>query len=163
VLDAAAALDFAYVEQPLDPTDLAGHAALRGRGVDVAVDESLTAVGPDAVVEHGAADVVVCKPMALGGPRRTHEIARRAAARGIDAVITTTIDAVVARVGALHVAAALPRVRACGLATGDRLATDLAADPAPVDDGEMPVPPGPGLAGDAFEAIRTGGGPTRSG
>jgi len=163
VLDAAAALDFAYVEQPLDPTDLAGHAALRGRGVDVAVDESLTAVGPDAVVEHGAADVVVCKPMALGGPRRTHEIARRAAARGIDAVITTTIDAVVARVGALHVAAALPRVRACGLATGDRLATDLAADPAPVDDGEMPVPPGQGLAGDAFEAIRTGGGPTRSG
>lgn len=158
VLDAAADLDFAYVEQPLDPTDLAGHAALRGRGVGVAVDESLAAVGPDAIFEHDAADVVVCKPMALGGPVRTHDVARRAATRGVDTVVTTTIDGVVARVGALHVAAALPSVRACGLATGNRIATDLAADPAPVEDGEMAVPPGPGLAGDDLDALRTGDG-----
>jgi len=32
-----------------------------------------------------------------------------------------------------------------GLATGDRLATDLAPDPAPVSDGRMAVPDGPGL------------------
>lgn len=163
VLAAAADLDFAYVEQPLDPADLAGHAALRGRGVGVAVDESLVAVGPDAVFEHDAADVVVCKPMALGGPVRTHEVARRAATRGIDTVITTTIDGVVARIGALHVAAALPTVRACGLATGDRLATDLAADPAPVEDGEMTVPSAPGLAGSALDALRAGAESTHGG
>ena len=154
VLDAAADLDFAYVEQPLDPTDLAGHAALRGRGVGVAVDESLAAVGPDAIFEHDAADVVVCKPMALGGPIRTHGVVQRAAAHGVDTVITTTIDGVVARVGALHVAAALPTVRACGLATGDRLATDLATDPAPVANGEMAVPSAPGIAGSEFDALR---------
>ena len=158
VLDAAADLDFAYVEQPLDPTDLAGHAALRGRGVAVAVDESLAAVGPEEVFEHDAADIVVCKPMALGGPVRTHEVAHCAATRGVDTVITTTIDGVVARTGALHIAAALPNVRACGLATGDRLATDLAVDPAPVEGGEMTVPPGPGLAGNDFDALRTGDG-----
>ena len=155
VLDAAADLDFAYVEQPLDSGDLAGHTALRGRGVAIAVDESLAAVGPDDVFEHDAADVVVCKPMALGGPVRTHEVARRAATQGVDTVITTTIDGVVARIGALHVAAALPNVRACGLATGDRLATDLVTDPAPVEDGAMRVPPGSGLAGEDFDALRT--------
>jgi o-succinylbenzoate synthase len=160
VLDAAADLDFAYVEQPLPASDLAGHAALRGRGVDVAVDESLVAAGPEAVLEHGAADVVICKPMALGGPVRTHDVARRAADHGVDAVVTTTIDGAVARVGALYVAAALPNVRACGLATGDRLATDLAADPASVEHGALRVPAGPGLAGSAFDALRAGDQPT---
>lgn len=154
VLDAAADLDFAYVEQPLPAPDLTGHAALRGRGVEVAVDESLAAVGPDAVLDRGAADVVVCKPMALGGPVRTLEVAERAADHGIGAVVTTTIDGVVARIGALHVAAALPEVRACGLATGGRIAADLAPDPAPVEDGEMVVPPGPGLVGADFDALR---------
>jgi L-alanine-DL-glutamate epimerase-like enolase superfamily enzyme len=103
-----------------------------------------------------AADVLVCKPMALGGPVRTLAIARRAADRDVEAVVTTTIDAVVARIGALHVAAALPAVGACGLATGSRLSNDLAPDPAPVEEGRMPVPAGPGIAGDAFDGLRHG-------
>ena len=156
LVDVAADLDFAYVEQPRPATDLAGNAALRGRGVDIALDESVGAVGVDGILDRGAADVVVCKPMALGGPVRTCEVAGRAAAHGVGAVVTTTIDAVVARVGALHVAAALPDVPACGLATGDRLATDLAADPAPTEAGRMPVPSGPGLAGAAFDRLRGG-------
>ena len=59
--------------------------------------------------------------------------------------MTTTVDAVVARVGAVHVAAAIPDVPACGLATGSMLASDLAPDPAPVADGSVSVPEGPGL------------------
>ncbi|MFA1610913.1 mandelate racemase/muconate lactonizing enzyme family protein [Halobellus rubicundus] len=154
---ADAALDLAYVEQPLSPPSVAEHGALDSRGVDIALDESLAAVGPDAVLDSGVADVVVCKPMALGGPVRTLAFAERAAARGIDVVVTTTIDAVVARTAALHVAAAAPTQRACGLATGSLLSADLAADPAPVEDGEMRVPDGPGLAGDAFESLRRNG------
>ncbi|RLM88298.1 o-succinylbenzoate synthase [Halobellus sp. Atlit-38R] len=154
MLGVAADLDFAYVEQPLPAADIGGHAELRGRGVDVALDESLAAVGPDGILDAGAADVLVCKPMALGGPRRTLDVARRAARRGVDTVVTTTIDAVVARVGALHVAAALPDVRACGLATGSLLADDVGPDPAPVEDGAMSVPTGPGLAGETFETLR---------
>ncbi|MGQ4555699.1 enolase C-terminal domain-like protein [Halobellus sp. GM3] len=154
LLDVAAELDFAYVEQPLPPDDLRGHAALRGRGVDIALDESLAALGPDAVLAAGAADVLVGKPMALGGPVRTLDVARRAAAENVATVVTTTVDAVVARVGALHVAAAIPEVPACGLATGSLLADDLAPDPAPVEGGTMSVPAGPGLAGDAFDELR---------
>ena len=154
MLGVAADLDFAYVEQPLPADDVSGHAELRGRGVDVALDESLAATGPDEILDAGAADVLVCKPMALGGPRRTLDVARRAARRGVDTVVTTTIDAVVARVGALHVAAALPDVRACGLATGSLLADDIGPDPAPVEGGAMSVPVAPGLAGEAFETLR---------
>lgn len=156
LVDVAADLDFEYVEQPRPASDLAGNAALRGQGVGIAVDESVATVGIDAVLEGGAADVVVCKPMALGGPVRTRDVARQAAARGVDTVVTTTVDGVVARTGALHVAAALPEIRACGLVTGGRLESDLAADPTSVEAGRMTVPSGPGLAGPVFDPLRQG-------
>ncbi|MFD1599728.1 mandelate racemase/muconate lactonizing enzyme family protein [Halobellus rarus] len=154
MLDVAAELDFSYVEQPLDADDVEGHAELRGRGVGVALDESLATVGPARILASDAADVLVCKPMALGGPIRTLDVAYQASERGVDAVVTTTIDAVVARVGAVHVAAALPERLSCGLATGSMLADDLALDPAPVEGGRVRVPAGPGLAGDTFSALR---------
>lgn len=152
MLDAAAELDYSYVEQPLPAADVAGHAALRGRGVAVALDESLATTTVSAVLDADAADVLVCKPMALGGPDRTLAAVRRARDAGADAVVTTTIDAVVARVGAAHVAAAIPDVPACGLATGSMLSSDLASDPAPVSEGVIRVPGGPGL-GTGFEHL----------
>ncbi|MFD1684996.1 mandelate racemase/muconate lactonizing enzyme family protein [Halobellus litoreus] len=154
LIDVAADLDFAYVEQPLGASEVEAHADLRGRGVEIALDESVAALGPERIFDADAADVVVCKPMALGGPIRTLDVARRASQRGVKSVVTTTIDAVVARAGAVHVAAALPDRTACGLATGSMLADDLAPDPAPVEDGRIHVPEGPGLAGDAFAALR---------
>ena len=146
-------LDFAYVEQPLPADDLAGHSDLRGRGVDIALDESVN--GADGLSRGVAAyaDVVVLKPMAQGGPRATVSVARHVRSQGVTPVVTTTIDAVVARTAAVHVAAAIPDVPACGLATADLLGEDLAADPCPVVDGAVSVPDGPGLAGDAFDGL----------
>ncbi|WP_144799103.1 mandelate racemase/muconate lactonizing enzyme family protein [Halorubrum depositum] len=165
-LDRLAPLDLAYVEQPLPPDDLDGAAALRhirtsrdrdGDGADsavpIALDETLSNHGLDAVLDAGAADVVVLKPMALGGPDRALAAAATARAAGVEPVITTTIDAVVARTAAVHVAAAVPEVAHCGLATASLLDEDLASDPCPVADGEVPVPDGPGLAGDAFDGL----------
>jgi o-succinylbenzoate synthase len=148
-----ASIDLATLEQPLPAADLSGHAALRGRGVDVALDETLARTSPAAVLEADAADVLVVKPMALGGPGRVHDVALRARAAGVDPVVTTTIDAAPARTAAVHVAAAIPDVRACGLATADALASDLVADPAPVADGAVAVPEGPGVAGAAFDDL----------
>jgi len=144
-IDALAALEVAYVEQPLPTAELSSHASLRGNGVDIALDESLAAHSVEAIIDADAADVVVLKPMVLGGPDRAVEAAQRCRAAGIDPVVSTTIDAVVARVGAVHAAAAIPGVRACGLATGSRLATDLAPDPATVEDGAITVPQTEGL------------------
>ncbi|ELZ53347.1 MULTISPECIES: mandelate racemase/muconate lactonizing enzyme family protein [Halorubrum] len=157
-LDVLAAFDLAYAEQPLPADDLEGLASLRetgrGAGVPIAVDESLVARGIDAVLNADAADVAVLKPMALGGPDRALAAALRARAAGVDPVVTTTIDAVVARTAAVHVAAAIPGVSPCGLATGPLLDEDLSPDPCPVADGRMPVPSGPGLAGGAFDELR---------
>ncbi|MFB6167317.1 MAG: mandelate racemase/muconate lactonizing enzyme family protein [Haloferacaceae archaeon] len=151
-LEAFAQFDLACVEQPLPAGDLAGHRRLRGRtDVPVALDESLAEHDLAAVLDGEAADRLVLKPMALGGPDRTVAAAERAREAGLGVVVTTTVDAVVARTAAVHAAAAIPNVPACGLATGSMLAEDLYPDPAPVEDGAIRVPDGPGLAGAAFE------------
>jgi o-succinylbenzoate synthase len=144
-LDGFADADLAYVEQPLSRADLAGHAELRGQ-VRVALDESLATHSVEDVLDADAADVLVLKPMALGGPDHAREAALTAREAGCGAVLTTTVDGALARAGAVHVAASLPDPPAAGLATADRLAEDLLADPAPVDGGHVRVPQEPGNA-----------------
>ncbi|MFB6310483.1 MAG: o-succinylbenzoate synthase [Salinirussus sp.] len=143
--DAATEYAVSYIEQPLPASDLAGLEKLRGSGVGIAVDETLVEHDLSAVVEAGAADVIICKPMVLGGPDRTVALADDAQAAGLEAIVTTTVDAAVARTAAVHVAATLPGVAPCGLATGDRLTRDVCSDPAPILDGAAAVPQGPGL------------------
>jgi o-succinylbenzoate synthase len=128
-----AEVDVAYLEQPLAADDLAGHATLRGGGVAIALDESLAEVGVDRVFDSRAADVLVCKPMVLGGVDRSLRVARLARDHDVVPIVTTTIDAAVARAGARHLGAALQldtgastrTVPPYGLATGERLAEDL--------------------------------------
>ncbi len=145
VLDATASLDVSYIEQPLPADDLAGHANLSGGPVDIAVDESLVEYSLQTILSANAADVIVVKPMVVGGPDRAREVAMTARDAGVDPVLSTTVDAVVARTGAVHVAASLPESRPCGLATGSLLAEDLSEDPAPVTDGAIDVPQAKGL------------------
>ncbi|MFD1512400.1 mandelate racemase/muconate lactonizing enzyme family protein [Halomarina rubra] len=150
LVDALADCDLSLLEQPLPSEDVAGHAALReyvaetDAGVDVGLDESLTATRPETLLAAEAADVLVLKPMALGGVDRARSVALAARERGVDVVVTTTIDAVYARTAAVHLAASLPEVRACGLATAGLLDADLASDPAPVEHGAIAVPEGKG-------------------
>jgi o-succinylbenzoate synthase len=143
--DAFGDLDVAFVEQPLPAEDLAGHATLRGGAVDVALDESLAAYSLDEILAQRAADVVVVKPMVVGGPDVARAVALEARGGGVDPVVSTTVDAVVGRTGAVHVAASLPDPRPCGLATGSMLLSDLSLDPAPVIDGHIEVPQDKGL------------------
>jgi len=138
-------VDVRYVEQPLPADDLAGLSELRGGKVGVAVDETLATYSAEQVLDAGAADVLVLKPMAFGGVERARRTAVEARDAGVASVVTTTIDAVVARAGAVHVAASLAGVLPCGVATGDWLSTDLGPDPAFVDDGAVRVPQDPGL------------------
>ncbi|MFW6017522.1 MAG: mandelate racemase/muconate lactonizing enzyme family protein [Halapricum sp.] len=144
-IEAFASTGVSYLEQPLAADDLTGHRELRDRGVDIALDESLVEYVPQAVLDADAADVLILKPMVVGGPGNAHALAMRARERGIEPVVTTTVDAAIARTAAVHVAAAIPDVRACGLATADRLASDLAPDPCPVAEGRIAVPQSPGL------------------
>lgn len=137
-------LDIEYVEQPLPPDDLTGHAALRSGPIPIALDETLATHDLDRILARDAADVLILKPMVLGGIDQARAAASDAMNAGIDPVITTTIDGVVARTAAGHLAATLPPDRAHGLATADRLARDLGPDPAPIIDGTMQIPDRPG-------------------
>jgi o-succinylbenzoate synthase len=139
-LDALAALNLEYLEQPLPADAVPAHAAIRDGRTPIALDETLSAHSVTDVLAADAADYLICKPMALGGPDRTRQAARQARQAGVTPVVSTSIDAVVARTGAVHVAAAIPEVPACGLATADFLAEDLGPDPAPVADGTIEVP-----------------------
>jgi len=154
VLEALANIDIDYIEQPLAADDLDGLAALRGRGTDIAVDESLAAHSLADIITTEAADVVVIKPMAVGGPTQAVGTAMRARTAGIEPVVTTTVDAVVARTAAVHIAAAIPDVTACGLATGSLLDADLTNDPVDIVDGRAQLPSGNGLCGDEFDGLQ---------
>jgi o-succinylbenzoate synthase len=141
-VDALAGLGLEYVEQPFPADDPEGHESLAGGPVPVALDESLATHDLDAVL--AVCDYVVVKPMALGGVDEALRAAERARESGVEPVVTTTIDGVVARTAAVHLAACIPEVPACGLATADWLASDLAPDPAQVQNGEITVPQDPG-------------------
>lgn len=137
-------LDVEIVEQPLSADELVGHTRLRGHGVEIALDEGVAEHGHEAILAADAADVLVCKPMVLGGVDRARDIIERARDAGRDALVTTTIDGALARAGAVHLAASVPDIRPCGLATGGRLGSDLRAGIAPIERGSAVVPQGKG-------------------
>jgi L-alanine-DL-glutamate epimerase-like enolase superfamily enzyme len=133
------------VEQPV--ADIAGLAQVRAAvHTLIAADESVG--GPEQaaqVIAAGAADVLVIKPMMAGGLRRARAIIAQAQLAGLQALVTTTIDAGVGVAAALHLAATLPTPLACGLATGSLLAGDLLIHPIVVRNGALHVPDQPGL------------------
>lgn len=151
-LRALAGFALQYVEQPLDPGALAKGAALRDRvGIPIAADEAVTSVATArAVLDAGAADVLVVKLSRVGGPVAAAEIALLAAERGVPVVISSLFETGVGLALGLACAAALPDVpgwpaadRDHGLATADLLRDDLLSARLLVKAGRMRAPGGP--------------------
>ncbi len=151
-LDAFAAHDVELIEQPVPagPSDVALLARLRATSqVPIAADESATSparVG--ALVDAGAIDAVILKPMRLGGLRPALLCARLAQGAGVAVVVTSFLGSAVERTAALHLAAVIDSTglgaRDHGLATAAWLSTDVGGSP-PVVHGRMCVPSTPGL------------------
>lgn len=143
-----AEFDLELVEQPVAAGDPRGMARVqRETGVPIGADEDVT--GPAAasrLLEAGAADYLVVKPMVVGGLHTGIEIALAVKNAGLSTIITTTIDAGVGTAAALHLAAALPEEGpACGLATGSLLAADIVSQRLEAREGRIALPDGPGL------------------
>ena len=154
--------DLEMVEQPVAAGDLEGLARVRAAvGVPIAADEDVTGMeGAERVLETSAADVLVVKPMVVGGLRPGRRIIELAAGAGVGAVVTTALESGVGAAAALHLAATLPPDSpACGLATGSLLATDLIRRPLVARCGRMELPerPGLGIELDERELARYGG------
>ena len=140
--------DIQYVEQPLKADDLAGmHALRQAIPIPIAADEALHSLeSARRVLDSEAADILIIKPQLAGGLRVGQQIIQAATERGVRSVITSTIEAGIGLVAALHLAAASPAVTLeCGLATLHLLIDDLLIDDLPVRDGFLAVPTGPGL------------------
>lgn len=146
-LQAMAAFDVEYVEQPVPADDIAGLALVRRRAaVRVAADESVASeAGLSRLIDAGAADVVVLKPAMLGGPARTLQLARRARHAGLGVVFTHALESAVGACHALHCAAAWGDPDGIhGLQTQGLFEADVAVPPAAAA-GCIAVPASPGL------------------
>ncbi len=136
------------VEQPVAAGDLDGLRRVRQAvRTPIAVDESITSLAAARrVLALDAAQILVVKPMVVGGLRAAKQIVDYARGAGAATVITTTIDAGVGTAAALHLAAGLPEDSpACGLATGSLLVDDIVTERLSAHEGRMPVPGGSGL------------------
>lgn len=145
-IEALAPYGIEYVEQPTqDVADMA--AVRRAVSVPIAADEAVRILADvHQVLEAEAADVLVVKPLMVGGITPAIAIVKSALDAGKRVVVTSSIDSGVGVAAALQVAALLPEpIPACGLATLDLLEDDLLLSTLAVENGHMTLPPGRGL------------------
>lgn len=137
-----------YVEQPLQRDDLLGMQQLRRTlSIPIAADEAVHDVeSARRVMRFGAADVLVIKPQLVGGLHASREIISEATQRGLQCVLTTSIESGISLAAALHLAAASPEVMLeCGFATQHLLENDFILEELSIQGGLMHVPTAPGL------------------
>jgi len=144
-----------YIEQPTPPHDLQALAEVsRETDVPIAADEAVRdAPAAQQIIALAAAQILILKPLLIGGLHACRHIAHLAHDAGLQVVVTTTLDSVVGRLAAAHLAAACATPGlAQGLATGHLPADDLAPDPTAIAGGQLTLPPIPGLGVDRVAA-----------
>jgi L-alanine-DL-glutamate epimerase-like enolase superfamily enzyme len=139
--------DPAYVEQPLELDDLAGHAALRmSQSVPIALDESAyTLQDVGNIVRAQAADVILLDPHEAGGLWQTVKAAAIAESVGIPVTLHSGGELALSQAAYLHLAASIPNMTLAIDNERQHLAGDIARALIPIERGAMAVPEGPGL------------------
>lgn len=139
--------DLAYVEQPLELDDLAGHAELRRcQLVPIALDESaytLTDVGN--IVRAGAADVVLLDPHEAGGLWQVIKQAAICESVGIPVTLHSGGELALSQAAYVHLAASIPNMSLAIDTEQTYLGGDIASDGPKLRDGGFGLPDRPGL------------------
>lgn len=145
----------AYVEQPLEMSDIPGHALLRqSQPIPIALDESaytLTDVG--RIVAAGAADVLLIDPHQAGGMWQVLKAAAIAEASGIPVSLHSGGELALSQAAYLHLAASIPNMTLAIDTERTYLGADIAHDPPTLADGSFAVPEAPGLGVEVDEAL----------
>ena len=146
-LKALGPLGLEYVEQPIassaDGRAIADLATLRsGSPTPIGADESVTDLASArAIVDAGAADVLVVKPARVGGVSVALEIASLATSAGVGVVLSTMLETGIGLAAGLAVAGSIAdgsmTEPAHGLGTAGLLATDLLEKPLVVEAGTV--------------------------
>jgi o-succinylbenzoate synthase len=148
-LDTLSGFQLELCEQPVAAEAAEALCRLRASApCPLAADESLAL--PEALREilgsTPTVNILVLKPMVLGGLLPTLALAREAARRGLEAYVTSSLDGVIARAGAAHLAAALPSGRyASGLGVGHLFKDEPENHPFRPVRGRILLPRTPGL------------------
>jgi len=137
-----------YVEQPLGHEDLWEHAVLAKEiATPICLDESIrSAADAEVAARIGAARVVNVKIGRVGGLTEARRIHDACAAAGIPVWCGGMLESGVGRATNIHLAT-LPNFAKPGdTSSASRyFAEDIVEPPLEAVDGEMPVPPGPGI------------------
>jgi len=142
--------DPAYVEQPLELDDLAGHVALRvSQSIPIALDESAyTLQDVGNIVRAQAADVILLDPHEAGGLWQTVKAAAIAESVGLPVTLHSGGELALSQAAYLHLAASIPNMTLAIDNELQHLAGDIAAKPFAIDQGLLTVPDAPGLGVD---------------
>ena len=139
--------DPAYVEQPLELDDLAGHAALVSASpVPIALDESaytLSDVGN--IVRASAADIVLLDPHEAGGLWQTIKAAAICESVGIPVTLHSGAELALSQSAYIQLAASIPNMNIAIDTERAYLGDDISPNPPVLRDGRFAVPEGPGL------------------
>jgi L-rhamnonate dehydratase len=146
--------DPAYVEQPLELDDLAGHAALRAATpVPIALDESAyTLQDVGNIVRAQAADVILLDPHEAGGLWPCLKAAAVAESVGIPVTLHSGGELGLSQAAYLHLAASIPNMTLAIDNEIGHLAGDVVTNRFVVDRGTLTVPEAPGLGVEIDEA-----------
>jgi O-succinylbenzoate synthase len=137
----------AYLEQPLEPDDLVGSAALaRSVGFPIALDESISSAAmAEAALALRACAIVNLKPARLGGIVEAAATAAVCTERGASAFVGGMLETGVGRAAALAVASSGAIELPTDLGPSSRYFADDLTEPFELVDGCLPVPAGPGI------------------
>ena len=146
-LDRLAKFSPEFIEEPVTPADIPTLSRLhRNSPIPIAADESVENEQSAATLADSVAvDILVIKLARVGGITAARSIIENARARGLGAVLTSSLETGVGLAAALHLAAAMNIPQACGLATGPLLTHDLLQAPLSPDSGFLITPDSPGL------------------
>jgi len=136
-----------FVEQPINMHDIRGLAELRSKSrVRIGANQSawLPWQVPEVIAQH-AADVIVTDPHQLGGLIPFRDAAASCQLAGLPIVKHAFADLGITTVATAHVLATMPSPQLGHQQFLTILTHDLLAEPAPLVDGDIVVPRGPGL------------------
>lgn len=137
-----------YVEQPIRRGLINDLAKLRqNSNVLIAADEEIRSIKHlKHVLSKEAADLVVLKPMLLGGLTEAYVSAITALSKNIEVVFTSSLETAIGRSGVCHLAAALTPHLAHGLTAGSLMEPEFLHDVYQARKGSITVPEDPGLS-----------------
>jgi L-rhamnonate dehydratase len=154
-LEKLRAFDPAYVEQPLELDDLAGHAALRAQSsVPIALDESAyTLADAGNIVRMGAADVALLDPHQAGGLWQAIKAAAIFESAGIPVSLHSGGELAISQAAYVHLAASIPNMSLAIDTERAYLGGDISREPIALKDGRYTLNDRPGLGVEIDEEL----------